>query len=217
MVLSQSYEARSAAIKFNRVTELIDKHDAVSREIQAARGKDATREEADCAYLMQVQATRPGSNTDTKARVKAYGATTLEARHVVQSGDGVRLQFVGKEGVWHDHLVRDPDLAKMLVARKEAAGSDEGKLFRTSDAKVRDFVAGLDGGKFSPKDFRTSAATRLARDAVAADPERSRSQKEHAIRVKAVAERVSRLLGNRPAQALESYIHPAVFESWKPT
>lgn len=217
MVLSKSYESRAAAMKFHRVSEMIDKHDQISREIQAARAKPETREEADCSWLMQVQATRPGSNADTKAKVKAYGATTLEARHVVQSEDGVRLQFIGKEGVAHNHLVRDPELAKMLTARAQAAGSPDGKLFHTTDTKVRDFVASLDGGDYSPKDFRTSAATRMAREAVAADPERSPSQKAHTVRVKAVAERVSRLLGNRPAQALTSYIHPAVFEPWNPS
>ena len=56
----------------------------------------------------------------------------------------------------------------------------------------------------------------MARDMVAADPRRSRDIKEHMKRVKAVAERVSSLLGNKPAQALKSYIYPAVFEGWKP-
>ena len=216
MVTSESYDARSAVMKFNRVLEMINKHDAISREIQAARHDSMTREEADCAWLMQIQATRPGSNADTKAKVKAYGATTLEARHVVQSKEGIRLVFVGKEGINHDHLIRDPELAFMLLKRKKAAGSPDGTLFQTSDARVRDFVAGLDGGKFSPKDFRTSAASRMARDMVAADPRRSRDIKEHMKRVKAVAERVSSLLGNKPAQALKSYIYPAVFEEWKP-
>jgi len=216
MVTSQSYDNRSAAIKFNRVSTMVEEHETITREIRAAQGNPATKEEADVARLMQVQGTRPGSNADTKAKVKAYGATTLEARHVVQSSDGVRLQFVGKEGIAHDHLVRDKQLAEMLLERKNAAGSPEAPIFRTTADKVREFTASLDGGKFTPKDFRTSAATRLADEIVRSDPRPSTDLKEHRQRLNIVAGQVSRLLGNRPAQALESYIHPSVFELWTP-
>src|SRR5271166_767481 len=215
MVTSDSYNTRSAAVKFDRTTEMLEQHDKIAGEIQKARN-GPQKEEAECAWLMQVQATRPGSERDTKADVKAYGATTLEARHVVQSKDGVRLQFIGKEGVAHDHLVRDKELGKMLMERKSSATSDSDKLFKTTDAKVRDFTAARDGGKFTPKDFRTSAATRLAAETVQADPRPSRDMKEHAQRVKAVATKVSGLLGNKPAEALKSYIHPGVFSDWSP-
>ena len=208
-----SYKARSAVIKFGRVSEMIREHDAITKDIQAGR-KGPHKEEADAAWLMQVQGTRPGSETNTKARKKAYGATTLQARHVVQSNDGVRLQFAGKEGISHNHLVRDPELAKMLLERKDAAGDRKGKLFKTNEKKTNEFVKTLGSGGFTAKDFRTSLATRTARDMVAADPEPPRSAKEHKIRVNAVAVKVSRLLGNQPAQALESYIHPIVFAPW---
>ena len=46
----------------------------------------------------------------------------------MQSKDGVRLQFVGKESVWHDHLVRDKALGQMLLERKAESG-ETGKLF----------------------------------------------------------------------------------------
>src|SRR5208337_180041 len=215
MVTSKSYDARSAVVKFSRTEEMLGQHDKIAAEIQKARA-GPQKEEAECAWLMQVQATRPGSERDTKSKVKAYGATTLEARHVVQSKDGVRLQFIGKEGVAHDHLVRDKELAKMLLDRKAAAAGDSDKLFKTTDAKVRDFTAARDGGKFTPKDFRTSAATRLAAETVQAEPRPSTNLKEHKARVKAVAEKVSGLLGNKPAEALKSYIHPAVFAVWSP-
>jgi len=216
MVTSQSYDARSAVVKFNRTSEMLEEHHTIASEIKKAQLDPATKEEADCARLMQVQATRPGSDQDTKATVKAYGATTLEARHVIESPEGVRLKFIGKEGISHDHLIRDKDLAKMLLERKEVAESPESRLFWTTDAKVRKFIARLDGGRFTPKDFRTSAATKLASEIVAQDPTKSGTMKEHTKRVKAVAESVSRLLGNKPAEALKSYIHPMVFASWKP-
>jgi DNA topoisomerase I len=216
MVTSESYDARSAAVKFGRVSEMIKEHDTIGKQIDKARKDPATKEEADVAWLMREQGTRPGSDRDTKAKVRAYGATTLEARHVVESPDGVRLQFIGKEGIAHDHLIRNPELGKMLVQRKQAAATPDARLFATDDKKVRDFTASLDGGKFSPKDFRTSVATRMAVDHVKADPHPSKDEKEHRKRVMDVAARVSKLLGNKPAQALESYIHPMAFSSWSP-
>lgn len=216
MVTTKSYDARSAVVKYGRVSEMIGKHDQITKEIQEARSKPETREEADAAWLMQTQGTRPGSNADTKAKVKAYGATTLEARHVVKAPDGVRLQFIGKEGIYHDHLMRDEKLGKMLIERKNATKAPHEPIFKTDEKKVRSFVNGLDGGGFSSKDFRTSLATRMATKAVESNPIPSKDQKEHTARVKKVAEHVSSVLGNKPAQALESYIHPAVFASWSP-
>ena len=163
MVTSKSYDARSAAIKFQApLSQMIEEHGKIAAEIQKSRKNPETKEEADCAWLMQVQATRPGSDRDTKAKVKAYGATTLEARHIVETKDEVRLQFIGKEGIAHDHLVRDKKLAEMLVARKKAAGKPDARIFNTNDTKVREFTQQRDGGKFTPKDFRTSVATILA-------------------------------------------------------
>jgi DNA topoisomerase-1 len=165
---------------------------------------------------MQVQATRPGSDRDTKANVKAYGATTLEARHVVETKEGVRLQFIGKEGIWHDHLIRDKELGKMLLDRKNAAKSANDKLFNTTYDDVHRFTVQRDGGKFTPKDFRTSAATSLAVETVQANPQPAKDEKEYKARMKEVAVKVSSLLGNKPAQALKSYIAPFVFAPWSP-
>jgi DNA topoisomerase-1 len=216
MLTSEAFDARAAAVKFNRVLEMIEQHGKLQQEIQAARKDEGTKDAADCAWLMQEQATRPGSEVDTKAEAKAYGATTLEARHVVETKEGVRLQFVGKEGVYHDHLVRNKELAKMLLQRKKAADKDDAKLFKVSYNQVRDFTAKLDGGAFSPKDFRTSAATRMAKSLVDADKAPSKDAKSHQKRVMGIAKEVSGLLGNKPAEALKSYIHPTVFSKWAP-
>ena len=99
----------------------------------------------------------------------------------------------------------------MLLSRKQAAANDSDRLFKTDAEKVRAFTAERDSGKFTPKDFRTGAGTIEAIKEVQKDPRPSKDLKEHKARVKAVAEKVSSLLGNKPAEALKSYIHPAVF------
>ncbi|HMF38297.1 MAG TPA: hypothetical protein VKF17_16760 [Isosphaeraceae bacterium] len=214
-VTTKSYEARAAVIKFGRTEEMLRQHEKISSEIQAARN-GPRKEEAEAAWLMEIQATRPGSEHDTKAAVKAYGATTLEARHVVKSKDGVRLQFVGKKGVEHDHLVRDAELAETLLKRKSAAAGPTSKIFNTNAEKVRDFVAARDGGLFTSKDFRTHAATKMALEEVAANPTPAKTMREYKQRIGAVEKKVSDLLGNKPAQARKSYILPTVYAKWMP-
>jgi DNA topoisomerase I len=215
VIYRDEFHMRNAAHKFARTRAGLEWAGELHKQNQANRADPKLREEADCTWLMQEQATRPGSDKDTAAKVKAFGATTLRAEHVVETGDGVRLQFVGKEGVYHDHLIRNPDLAQMLLARKATAGSRGGKLFATDYDRVAKYAKSLDTGRFTPKDFRTIRANQLAIAEIgkAADP--PANEKEYKARVKAVAERVSGVLGNRPAQALESYIDPAVFSAWK--
>lgn len=216
LVYSDKLHARTAALKFARVDEMIRKTVEIDKEIQAARSDPKTKEHADCAWLMSAQATRPGSKKDIGAKVKAYGATTLEGRHVVQDADGtVRLHFVGKEGVQHDHRIHDKALASMLLERKKVAG-DNKPIFKTSEGSVNNFIGKLDGKHFSAKDFRTRRANLIAARAVAKIGGPAKDEKQFKARVKAVAYQVSTVLGNKPAQCLESYINPIVFSTWIP-
>ena len=214
-VYADSFHARNAAVKFDRTQEMLKKAKALHEQNQNNRKDPKLREHADCTWLMMEQATRPGSDQDTKAKVKAFGATTLLGEHVVEAPDGVRLQFVGKEGVHHDHLIRNPELAAMLLDRKRTAEKRGGKLFNTDYDKVREYARQLDGGRFSPKDFRTKRANELAIAEISKHPEPPKSDKEYKARVNAVAKAVSQVLGNKPAQCLESYLDPIIFSGWK--
>src|SRR5690348_11709624 len=91
---------------------------------------------------------RPGSVEDKGAYKKAFGATTLEGRHVVETSDGVRLKFIGKKGLSIDLLVKDPHMSSMLKTRARQAGSG-GLLFpHTSSTSLLKYVSSLDGGGF---------------------------------------------------------------------
>lgn len=206
---------RNAAVKFARNAELMEKQEAIARENEENM-KGEKKEEAACLKLLAATGIRPGSDKDTGADVKAYGATTLEGRHVaVGEGGEVRLQFVGKKGVALDIPVADADVAAMLRVRKKAAG-DGGRLFRTDAKKLAAYAHTLDGGSFKPKDFRTLKGTATAKALVDADPERAKDPQEFRKRVMAVAKRVAEVLGNTPAVALAKYINPFVFERIQP-
>ncbi|HQU33588.1 MAG TPA: hypothetical protein PLB88_04685 [Thermoanaerobaculaceae bacterium] len=283
-VYRDEYHMATAAAKFARIREASQQSALMARQIQEHRrsADPATRENADLAFLIKEQGTRPGSEDDTKGLahlygkpvnpgdveaiapaegakgktkvflhlthegqrhaipikdegtagellrrsqagedlhdstywLKSHGASTLEGRHVVPTPEGVRLQFVGKEGVWHNHLVRNPELARMLTARKGKV-KPNGQLFNTNETKLNGFIKGLDGGGFSAKDFRTLRATRLAHSLVAKEGACCADPKQYKSRVMEVARKVSRVLGNQPAEALKNYIDPTVFSGWR--
>lgn len=215
-VYSAEHSAAQSAVKFARIFELSKKFaEVAAQNDQARKSTDPkTRDAADCLDLIMRMGVRPGSETDTGAEKKAYGATTLEGRHVVRDENGVWLQFVGKKGVALNLPVTDKGLAKMLEARGKAAGPD-GQLFgKVSDSSLRDHVHSLDGGDFKTKDFRTYVGTSTAARLVAkmAPP---KDEKAYKKAVMDVAKEVSRTLGNTAAIALQSYIAPQVFAEWR--
>jgi DNA topoisomerase-1 len=215
-IYSEAFTQRSADAKFSRTSELIQKKDKIfqQNEDNLQNGDPKMRENAACMKLVQKTGIRPGSDKDTGAEKQAYGATTLEGRHVVADKDGnVQLQFVGKKGVALDIPVEDKGTAEMLLDRKNAAGA-HGKLFDVDDASLRDYSHTLNGGSFKPKDFRTLKGTTTAMDEVAKVPA-PKTFKDYKKAVMDVAKKVAAKLGNTPTIALQSYIMPSIFSQWK--
>ena len=214
-VYSAAFSAKQAAAKFSRVSELNQKLASIMNQNDEARRSDnqKKRAAADCAMLIMTTGIRPGSEDDTGAEKKAYGATTLEGKHVVIDGDDVSLRFIGKKGVLLNIPVHDAETKKMLVERKRAAG-DDGQLFPINEKTLLDHVHSFDGGGFKTKDFRTLLGTRTALDEVAKRPP-PKNDKEYRKEVMSVAKVVSTRLGNTPTIALQSYINPAVFAEWR--
>jgi len=281
-IYNPSYEAEQQAAKHVRIEQMMKEDAVIKDQIQDGLKNPETKEEATVALLMDQQATRPGSEKDTKGLAKYYGkpvvaedvivtppepdkkgrikgdpkvelkvgddtihirdkgtaselikrkeagegledttywlkshgATTLESRHVVEEKDGVHLKFVGKEGVFHDHVVKDPELANALVERAKTANERGGKLFDTDDGKVQAYVKSLDTGRFTPKDFRTKRATELALDAVKQYAGKTpKDAKERQTWIMDVSSKASRVLGNQAKQCFETYINPHVWDA----
>lgn len=213
-IYSAEFVDKQQAAKFARVQALDKAFDGIKTKNDAAmkHGDAKTKAAADCTDLIMKMGLRPGSDADTGAKVKAYGASNLLADHVVQDGDEMRLRFTGKKGVDLDLPVTDPGLKTMLAARAKDAGPG-GKLFGSlNETKLGEHVKAI-GGKFKTKDFRTLLGTRTAASLVKPPP--PGSEKEYQARAMEVAKQVSAKLGNTPVVALQSYINPAVFAPWR--
>lgn len=205
---SVDHERQASSGKFERVLRLAAALPKLRKKLAALAAAGGPRGEAAAALLLIERAGfRTGSDDDTKADVKAVGATNLSARHVSVRGDTCKFEFVGKKGVAQAHELTDAALADLLRPRVARGG----RLFKTDDDAVRALWREVAGRGYRVKDLRTARAAGVARrlldrlgrpkNAAAAEKQRSR-----------VARAVARALGNTPAVALESYIPPEVFE-----
>jgi DNA topoisomerase-1 len=206
---SNEHSMRQGAIKFNRVKSLIKRQDEFRDRFVKDMRNAPTREPATVMALIQHTGIRPGSARNTLADVKAFGATTLQSRHVIDKGDRIILAFVGKKGVNLRIPVTDKTLMKELRLRAKKSGP----LFATSDAELRQYTKAVTG-RFKPKDFRTARGTSIAMSVVKKTPPPT-NEREYKLKVRAVATEVSKALGNTPTIALQSYINPAVFANWR--
>ncbi|MBV7266670.1 DNA topoisomerase IB [Erythrobacter ani] len=164
--------------------------------------------------LLDLSAIRVGNEQYTEAN-ESFGATTLRARHAEISANSIYLNFNGKGGREREVELTDNRLANAVRRMKDLPGKGAGRhLFRyrddagtvqpvTSDA-VNAYIQETMGEDFSAKHFRTWHASVFAYESLA-------KAREH-LTIGNILDEVSAKLGNTPATARKSYIHPAVIE-----
>jgi DNA topoisomerase I len=189
--------------------------DVINNQLEKDWNDEQSQQKAVIAKIIAMTGARVGSSEkELGAKGKTYGVTTLEGRHIIPQADGsVQLDFIGKDSKRNIYEVKDKNTIKMLLKLKKDAG-DDGKLFREKYNDVLDYVKELDGGGFTPKNFRTKIGTDTAIENINKMPAPT-NLKEYKKALKAVATKVSERLNNTPAIALKSYIVSSVFSDWK--
>jgi DNA topoisomerase I len=151
-----------------------------------------------------------------------YGATTLLKEHVTVTGDGLRFDYIAKEGKHREITVTDPAVLPTVAA---LAGSDNGleTLFCYSrdgawhalhSRDVSGYIAVRAGAHFTAKEFRTWNATVLMALALAnAGPSPTARGRKGAIT--ASIREVAEWLGDTPAVARSSYIDPGLISRYE--
>lgn len=146
-----------------------------------------------------------------------FGLTTLTTAHVTVTGDEVVFDFVGKEHIGHHVVIRDPQVARVLRARLDdhadpqkwiLSAFDPPHVHRVDSATVNAYIHTHAGVGSSAKTFRTWGATvaATALTAGAALPPLDVRRIRDDLRPFHGA---AYLLGNTPAVARASYVHPA--------
>jgi DNA topoisomerase-1 len=136
-------------------------------------------------------------------------ATTLRKRHAVLKGSTLKLQYKAKSGKLRILTITDGSLSRFVKRCQDLPGQH---LFRWIDAAgeahpvtssdVNAYIREAMGDDYSAKHFRTWGASVLAFEALA--------NADHDISLKTMLEPVTEALGNTPAIARKSYVHPSL-------
>jgi DNA topoisomerase I len=208
--------------KFERLVDFALALTPLRRRIERdLGGRGLTKEKvlATVLRLMDVAWARVG-NVEYARDNASFGLTTLRGRHVRVTGDRVRFEFAGKGGKVHAFGVNDERLARIVRRCKDLPGQElfqyldeEGERRPIGSGDVNDYVRETTGGEFSAKDFRTWAGTVVAATALAAAGPAT-SKRQAARRVSRAMAVVGESLGNTPAIARASYVHPVVIDAY---
>jgi DNA topoisomerase I len=216
------WHARRGTDKFGRMLDFAKALPRIREHCDrdlARRGLPREKVLAAVVRLLEMTLIRVGN--DEYARLnRSFGLTTLRDRHARIDGTSVRFRFRGKSGQTHEVDLRDRRLAALIRRCQELPGQE---LFQylDEDGEVRDiasddvnaYLREAAGGDFTAKDFRTWAGTVLAYRALRAlqPSEHGTAARRNVVEaIRVTADR----LGNTPAVARGSYVHPAVLEAY---
>lgn len=147
---------------------------------------------------------------------KSYGATTLMGRHVRKRNGRLMMRFAGKHGIVHEVGLTDRRLARVVKRCQDLPGqmlfqyvNGDGEPQPVTSADVNDYIRAASGGDFTAKHFRTWGASVIAFEQLL------EKERDKRISVATVVEPVAEALGNTPAMARKSYVHPSLIEATK--
>jgi DNA topoisomerase I len=207
------FREQQEAAKYEKTAEFGHALPALRKKIAAdlaTRGLGKDCAVAAVVRLLDESNIRVG-NEDYVKQNESYGATTLRNQHGEVKGDTLRLRFRAKSGKDCDMKVTDRSLARFVKACQDldeqhlfAWLDDDGEAHPVTSSDVNEYIKAATGGEFTAKNFRTWGASLLAFEAlVGADKD---------LTLKQLLEPVTAKLGNTPAIARKSYVHPDVID-----
>jgi DNA topoisomerase-1 len=142
---------------------------------------------------------------------RSFGATTLRKRHADVTAGRLKLQYRAKSGKTCTLTITDRSLIRFVRKCQDLPGQHlfrwldaEGEAHPVTSSDVNDYIREATGDEFTAKHFRTWSASVIAFEALAtADKD---------IELNTMLEPVTIALGNTPAIARKSYVHPALIE-----
>jgi len=205
-------EAQEAA-KYEKCADFGHSLPAIRKKVEADLNKRSlSRDRAVAAVvrLLDVGHLRVG-NEAYVASNESFGATTLRKRHGEVKGHTLRLRFKGKSGKERDMKVADRALASAVKKMQDldeqhlfAWLDDKGEAHPVTSSDVNDYIREATGHDFTAKHFRTWCASVCAFEALASA--------ERDLSLKSLLEPVVAKLGNTPAIARKSYVHPSLID-----
>jgi DNA topoisomerase I len=173
---------------------------------------DYDRTLAAVVRLMDLGALRVGNERNVKLN-NSYGATTLRARHAKLTGKNIQLHYRAKSGKQREVNITDKVLSSVIKKLQDLPGQhlfqyiEEGERTNVSSSEINQYIQNIMGEEFSAKHFRTWRASVIAFEQL--------YKATGALPLKSMLDCVSQHLGNTPAIARKSYVHPALIDLCK--
>ena len=211
------YRAGQEADKFDRCIEFGRRLPKLRAQVERDLAGDPYAKATVVAAVIRVLdecRIRIGNRAYARAN-KSFGATTLLRRHMQLGKTEIAFAFIGKSGKAQNVTVTDSRVIAILTklaklpgqAVFQYCGADEA-IFGVTPSDVNLYIQDTIGGNFSAKFFRTWHASASAlREAL------SMATRGQQPTPKDLAVPVSEELGNTPAIARKSYIHPEVIDA----
>src|SRR5207249_3757511 len=151
---------------------------------------------------------------------KSFGLTTIRDDHAAVRGETISFHYAGKSGKVHDIRVVDRRIARVVRRCQELDGQElfayhdeAGEVCDVGSSDVNEYLRESAGDGFSAKDFRTFGGSVLAAEALALSDTATGKADAKGI-VNDAIRQVAAELGNTPAVARASYIHPAIVDGY---
>lgn len=150
----------------------------------------------------------------------SYGLTTLREKHVDVEGTQVFFSFKGKSGVYHEHQISHPRVAKTVRQCIELPGyqvfqylDENGQRQGVDSRDVNEYLHQISGESFSAKDFRTWGGSTLTGRRLY---ELGNAENETQLKknVRAAVKEVAQHLGNTITVCRKYYVHPKVIDAY---
>ena len=203
------FRAAQEAAKYDRCARFGHLLPKLRARIEAdLRKRSLSRERAVAAVvrLLDRGHVRVGNEGYAQAN-KSFGATTLRKRHAKLDGGRLKLQYRAKSGQLRTLTLTDNSLRNFVKRCQDLPGQqlfgwldEEGEAHPVTSTDVNDYIREAMGDDFTAKHFRTWGASVIAFEALA--------EAEDHIGLNTMLEPVTQALGNTPAIARKSYVHP---------
>lgn len=210
------FRAAQEAAKYDRCSQFGHKLPKLRARIEAdLRKRSLSKERAVAAVvrLLDLGHVRVG-NEQYAAANKSFGATTLRKRHAQVKGNRIKLEYRAKSGKMRVMTITDGSLSSFVKKCQDLPGQhlfrwldDAGEAHPVTSTDVNDYIREAMGDDFTAKHFRTWGASVIAFDTLA--------NSDGYVGLKSLLEPVTQALGNTPAIARKSYVHPALIELTK--
>ena len=212
------YRAKREADKYDSLLAFGKKLAKIRRRVDRdlkRRKLGKERVVAAVVRLLDEEKVRVGNRQYARAN-QSYGATTLLTRHLKKKHGRLMMRFTGKHGIVHDLRLSDQRLARVVRRCQELPGqmlfqyvNGDGIPQPVTSADVNDYIRDASGDDFTAKHFRTWGAS------VIAFAQLLHKEDDKRISVATMVEPAAEVLGNTPAMARKSYVHPALIEATK--